>query len=624
MEQTDAVVNGSKYIGLRAAIQKSYRRWSSYFRILHRFGGYLRPHWWLLTIATACALGSAVVRMIEPWPLKLIFDNVLLNKQLVGIPKLLLSPLADSSFTLLVLLIAILLAIAFLNGFLYYHQDVYMSRIGQGMTAHIRRDLYLHLQRLSLRFHNQRRTGDLMLRLTSDIDTLRELLVSVLLSTTSQGLALLFMLVIMFLMDWQLAVTTILVVPILFVLARSYRRKIKEAAHKQRKREGQLASLMQETISAIKVVQGFVREKHEVARFERQNQRSLKANLRSARLEARMNRRVELALAATTAAVLILGVNKVLADILTPGDLLVFMAYVRSFYRPIRRLSRSTERGAKAAASGERVLEIFETQREVRDRPNALLAPPFRGEIVFENVTFAYADGQPVLHAINLQIRPGERVAIVGPTGAGKSTLVSLIPRFYDPTEGRVLIDGRDIREYKLTSLRKQIALVLQEPIIFATTIRENIAYGKPDAPMEKIIKAAQRANIHDFIASLPEGYETVLAERGATLSGGQRQRIAIARALVRRSPIAILDEPTIGLDAQSEALVMDALRCLMKDRTVLIISHHFHTVHDVDRIIVLEGGRIVEEGTHAQLMDRGRLYRSLYELQAIDIGGMA
>jgi ABC-type multidrug transport system fused ATPase/permease subunit len=557
--------------------------------------------------------------MAEPWPLKLIFDNVLLDKPLTGIPQLLIGPLTSSKLAFMGLLIGIIIAIGLLGGFFYYYQDVYMARVGQEVTAHIRRDLYWRLQRLSLRFHERSRTGDLLMRLTGDIWLLRELLVAVLLSTISEGTILLSMILIMFLMDWQLAAVAVLIIPLLFTLARSYRKKIKEATHKQRKREGQLASLMQETISAVKVVQAFVREKYELARFEEQNQRSLKAGIRTSRLEAKLNRRVELALAVATGAVLALGVNKVLAGLLTPGDLLVFLTYVRSFYRPLRRLSKTTERGAKALASAERVLTILEAPRDMRDCPGALPAPCFRGEIAFEKVSFAYSAGQSVLRGIDLNVQPAEKVAIVGSTGAGKSTLVSLIPRFYDPTEGRVFIDGRDIREYRLASLRKQIALVLQEPIIFGTTIRENIAYGKPDASMERIIKAARHANIHDFILSLPEGYETVIGERGATLSGGQRQRIAIARALVRRSPIVILDEPTVGLDAQSEALVLEAVRRLMEGRTVFMIAHHFRTLQDMDRIIVLEDGRIVEEGTHAQLIERGNRYRHLYDLQVTE-----
>ena len=616
-ETTNSSKISSRLASLQRAIQKPYRRWRSYFLIFHRFGGYLRPHWRSLAIGISCALASMLIRLAEPWPLKFIFDNVLLNKPLTGVWQSLIGPLADSKLTLLSVLIGALIAMALLNGFFYFYQSVYLSKVGQELAGHIRQDAYLHLQRLSLRFHDRSQTGDMVMRLTHDIAMLRQLLVAVLLAVSSEAIFLLSMIVVLFLMNWQLAAVATVVVPILFFLARSYRGKIKEAAHKQRKREGRLASTIQETISAIKVVQGFAREKYEAARFEQQNRRSLRAGLRASRLEAQMNQRVGLSLAVSIGAVLALGVNKVLTGVLTPGDLLVFMDYVRGFYRPLRRLSRTTERGAKATACGERVLEILETRPDVHDQPGAIPAPQFRGEIVFENVTFGYSEGLPVLKDINLHIHPGERIAIVGPTGAGKSTLVSLIPRFYDPTEGRVLIDGRDIREYKMGSLRKQISLVLQEPMLFGTTIHENIAYAMPDAPMDKIIKAAQHANIHDFIVSLPNGYETIVAERGATLSGGQRQCIAIARALLRRTPIVILDEPTVGLDAQSEALVLEALSYLMEGRTVLMIAHQFRTVHDADRIIVLEGERIVEEGKHAQLMQSSRLYRHLYDLQA-------
>jgi len=458
---------------------------------------------------------------------------------------------------------------------------------------------------------------------------LRQLLVQIFLSATTEVIVMISMIGILFVMNWQLTSVTLIVVPILFYLSNNYRKKIKEAAHKQRKREGIMASTIQQTLSAIKVVQGFAQEKREADKFKKQNSRSLRAGLRTSKLEAHMNLRVGLALAVSIAVVLAIGVDNVLSYALTPGDLLVFIAYVRGFYRPLRRLSRTTKRGARIAASGERVLEILENVPDIRNLPGAVQAPKFGGEIIFDNVTFGYSKNSAVLKNINLHIRPGEKVAIVGSTGAGKSTLVSLISRFYDPDEGRIIIEGKDIREYKITSLRKQITLVLQEPMLFGTTIRENIAYSKPDASMEKIIKAARLSNIHDFIVSLPDGYETIIGESGSTISGGQRQCISIARALLRWTPIVILDEPTVGLDAWSEKVFLEGLRKLMEGRTVLIIAHHFRTVQDADRIIVIDNEKIITEGTHEQLIKTSNLYCHLYELQshsnisALKVGGI-
>jgi ABC-type multidrug transport system fused ATPase/permease subunit len=312
--------------------------------------------------------------------------------------------------------------------------------------------------------------------------------------------------------------------------------------------------------------------------------------------------------------------RRVLAGALTPGDLLVFASYLRTFNRPLRRVSSMAERSARGTAAGERVLEMLEIEPAVRDLPGAADVPRLDGEIVFEEVSLAHRKGAPVLSGVDLRIGRGERVAIVGPTGAGKSSLVSLIPRFYDPTHGRVLVDGRDTREITLASLRRGISLVFQEPILFAATIAENIGYGKPDATLDEIQQAAEKAGIAGILAGLPEGYDTVIGERGGTLSGGQRQCVAIARAIINDAPIVILDEPTTGLDARSAALVTRALERLMEGRTAVLISHHLRTVETVDRIIVLEGGKIVEEGTHAALLSRGGVYEKLQRFHAGEV----
>lgn len=575
-------------------------------RVAARFLPYLRRRRMQLGIATACAFGYALTRLLEPWPIKLIFDSVLLDHPLPGLVARYLAPVAGSRLGLLNALVAAIVLLAVTRGILYYHREVRLSQAGQRVVADVRRDLYNHLQRLSLNFHAGRKSGDLLMRLSGDILMLREMLVALLQTVVSELFMLLGMIVVMLLMDWQLSLVGFMVMPPLFFFTRYYGRPMKQVARKQRKREGSLAAMAAEALAAIKVVQAFVREKFETDRFQMQNQTSLRAGLKAARLEAKLNYAVEFSLAAATAAVLALGVRKVLQASLTPGDLLVFAAYLRAFYRPLRRLSRVTEQLARSAAAGERILEIADTRPAVFDLPGAVEAPPFRGAVSFEAVAFRYPPGdRAVLRDVSLRIRPGERVAVVGRIGSGKSTLVSLIPRFHDPTPGRILIDGHDVREFTLASLRRQVSLVLQEPMLFATTIAENIAYGKPDATPEEIARAAELAGIHRFVGALPGGYETVLGERGATLSAGQRQCIAIARAIVKDTPIVILDEPTAALDRTSAALVMDALRRLMEGRTVILVSHDWSAIERVDRVVMLADGRISDQGSYQEMLAR-------------------
>lgn len=401
------------FIRLNKSVTKLYSSWRDYFKILFRFEDYLKIRLNSITVAIIFAIGSTVVRLAEPWPLKFIFDNILLDQQFSGFMLSLVGPFTGSKLSLLGLFIGILILLALFSGIFYYFLNVNMSKIGQEVASDIRQDVYLHLQKLSLRFHTKSKSGDLLMRLTHDIAMLRQLLVQVLLSAASESVVMISMILILFVMNWQLTAVTLIVLPILFYVSNNYRKKIKQAADKQRKREGAMASTMQQTLSAIKVVQGFAQEKYEADKFKRQNRRSLRAGLRTSKLEAHMNLRVELALALSIAVVLAIGVDNVLSQELTPGDLLVFIAYVRGFYRPLRRLSRTTKRGAKIAASGERVLELLENIPDVRDLPGAVPAPKFDGEIIFDNVTFGYTKESTVLKNLNLHIKPGEKVAIV-------------------------------------------------------------------------------------------------------------------------------------------------------------------------------------------------------------------
>ncbi|MBA2364324.1 MAG: ABC transporter ATP-binding protein, partial [Chloroflexia bacterium] len=475
-----------------------------------------------------------------------------------------------------------------------------------------------HMQRLSLSFHAKSSTGDLLTRLTGDVNMLRELLVASMLSFISEVVVLVGFVSVMFWMEWRLALASVVVIPVVFALVTVYSGRIRDATRKQRKREGELASRLHQALNGIHIVQLFAREDEEDERLRGLNKRSLRSGLKATRLEAQLNRAVELSLAVGTAVTLWLGALQVIAGRLTPGELIVFVSYMQSFYRPLRRISRVAERATKADSCVERITNVLDQASDVWD--GWVVAPrssgAFKGALRFRDMTFEYKPGRPVLREIDFAIAPGQTVALVGPTGAGKSTLLGLVPRLWDPSSGVVEVDGRDVRDYTLKSLRDQIAVVPQDGMLFSGTIRENILYGKPEATVVDLEAAARAARIHDHIVSLPEGYDTSVGERGVTLSGGQRQRLAIARALVKDAPIVLLDEPTTGLDAESESLVMEALDRLLEGRTALVIAHRLATVRRADLILVLDEGRVVESGTHEDLLAAGGRYRALYDRQ--------
>jgi subfamily B ATP-binding cassette protein MsbA len=386
-----------------------------------------------------------------------------------------------------------------------------------------------------------------------------------------------------------------------------------------RLKEGQVVNVLEEVLSSIRVVKAFAREDYEQKRFERESLESVEAALQARSIKAKLPPLVEIIVACGTCLVLWYGARLVLNGALTPGELLVFLLYLGKMYKPMRELSKMTDTISKAQVGWERIREVLENEMQVRDLPKAKRAPPFKGRIEFDHVDFSYEGGRAVLRDINFDIKPGQLAALVGPTGAGKTTIVSLLPRFYDLTSGQIRIDGTDVRQFKIKSLRQQISFVLQETLLFRATVAQNIAYGKPEATTEEIINAAKAANADEFIQKMPDGYDTMIGERGVTLSGGQRQRLTIARAIIRHAPILVLDEPSAGLDAESEQLVFDALGNLMEGRTSIVIAHRLATVRRADVIFVIEEGRVVEQGTHAQLLENGGLYARLYELQFKD-----
>jgi ATP-binding cassette, subfamily B, bacterial len=570
----------------------------------------LLKRWRLLLGALACSVAYGAVRIAEPWPLKVIFDSVLATRPFQAPIPLLERLLADNRSALLAAATITILLLAALRGILYAWETMLTTRVGQEVVLRLRRRLFRRIQRLSLDFHARSSTGDLLTRLTSDVNNLRELMVGALLSILSEGLVLIGFLVVMYLMEWRLALVATIAMPLVFALMIVYGGRIRTATRKQRRYEGELAGRLTEVLGGIHLVQLFAREQDEDERLRRLNRRSLRTGLETTRLEARLNRSVEVTVALATAVTLWVGATQVIAGRMTPGELIVFVAYMQSFYRPLKRIARVSRRASKAAVSVERISEVLAEQPTVADGSRE--APPLRGAIELRDVHYSYVDGVPVLRGIDVSIAPGRTVALVGPTGAGKTTILGLVPRLHDPDAGSVLVDGIDVREFTLRSLRDQIAVVPQDGMLFGGTIRDNIAYGNPEATEAELRAAAEAALVDDFVQRLPDGYDTVIGERGVTLSGGERQRLAIARALIKDAPVVLLDEPTTGLDTNSEALVLKALERLLAGRTALVIAHRLATVLRADTIVVVEDGRIAECGTPDDLAARGGAYAKL------------
>jgi ATP-binding cassette subfamily B protein len=583
--------------------------------ILRKFAPEIRKQKALISLSFVALLLETAMRILEPWPLKFIFDDVILTgfrTDSIGIPFL---ASLDPLIVLTILTLAIV-AIAGIRGISAYYSIVGMSLAATHVMTDIRSRLYTHLQQLSLSFHSKAKTGDLITRVTYDIERLREATVTAVLPLLTNSLSIIGMLVVMFWMNWELALIATLVLPLFLFSTTRMTKQIQGVARTQRRHEGEMAATAAEAIGAIRVVQALSLQSMLESAFSKQNKKSLRDGAKAQQLAAGLERTVEVLVSIATALVLWRGVQLVLRQAITPGDLLVFVNYLKVAFKPMRQLAKYTSQISKATASGERIISLLDIVPEVRDSRGAIDAPPFQGAIQFKNVSFAYEPEKWVLRHLNVAIEPGQHVALVGPSGGGKSSLASLLLRLYDPVEGQVLIDGHDLREYKVDSLRQQISVVLQDSVLFAVSVRDNIAYGSLGASPEAVEWAARLANAHDFIQALPQGYDTILGERGATLSGGQRQRIAIARAAIRQSPIIILDEPTTGLDQQNEFEVNEALDRLTHGRTTFTISHNLRAVEQSDLILYLEKGRIFEQGTHAELMQLGDRYASLYTLQ--------
>lgn len=578
---------------------------------------------WNFAFAVFCTLSLALADLLRPWTLKVIIDNVLLSKPLPQFLSTLSAGFEQEKTLSVVLVASTVIIISAVKGVSTYSQVYITSRIGFRLAHKLRRELFAHLQRLSLSFHRRAETGELLTKVTSDTNNLRDTFSEFALQFVTELITLVGMVVIMFLVNWQLSLIVLATFPVLAAISVYRFHAIRESARKQRSAEGKIASKVHEILDSIQVVQAFGRERYEERRFETQSEATLSESIRTTRLEAASSRAVDIVSALGTFAVLVFGSLQALEGKITPGSVLVFAAYMNSLNVPIRTLAKLSAKISRALVSANRITDVLEVQPEIEDKPDAIEAKNLRGDIRFENVSFDYGDGRQILRDVSFEIPAGKKVALLGMSGAGKSTIISLILRFYDARAGEITVDGVNIKDYKRESLRGEIGIVLQDTILFGASVRENIAYGKENATDDEIILAAKAANAHEFITSLKNGYDTILGARGGTLSGGQRQRLAIARAFIRNVPVLILDEPMTGLDAESEASVRDAMRRLMQGKTCLLITHDLQNAAEADLILLLEDGCITEQGNHADLMMKSRRYKSLFlhKNQPIDAG---
>jgi len=571
---------------------------------------YLKAHRWRIAWALLQVLLIAAFELLKPWPLQIVIDNALGGKPFP------ITALSSSPVKLLLLACVGMVVVHFGTGVLTLLHNYTAIRIGQDMVNDLRGALYAHLQRLSLAFHSRQRVGDLLYRITADSFAVQTMIMNGALPILSALVLLAGMLVVLFPLDPALTVLALTVVPVLFALIALFNRRIVEIAGDVRATESRVYSLVQWAMSSIKLVQAFTKEEEEHRRFMGASRESLQATLRLYSWQTLYSGTVNLVIAAGTAIVVFAGAQAVISGTLSIGQLIVFISYLAQLYAPINQITQSWGLIAGARVGARKIFEILDTEPDLEDGTQNFPQSGARGEVAWSRVDFRYRADTPILTSIELKVPAGTKIAVVGPTGAGKSTLLGLLPRFYDPSAGSVAIDGIDVREYAMRSLRNQIAMVLQPPLIFPLSARDNIAYGRPGAGDAAIEHAARLARIDDLIASLPAGYDTLLGESGASLSEGEKQRITIARALLRNAPILILDEPTSALDVTTEALVMAGIEGLMAGRTTFVIAHRLSTVQRCDRIVVLRGGVIVEQGTLPELLHLDGFFAEYYRTQ--------
>jgi ABC-type multidrug transport system fused ATPase/permease subunit len=563
-------------------------------------------------------LVETAMSLAAPWPLKIILDSVVGNHKLAPWLHNLLNPMLQSGSRLQVASLAALalVAIAIVGALASYIDNYFTESVGQWVAHDLRMRAYDHLQRLSLSYYNTHATGAILSTITTDIQTIQGFASSSTLDILVDLLTIVCILGLMLWLNWDFTLIAIAVTPFLLFFVSRFKKAVKKATHEVRKEQSEMAAVVQQGLESMQVVQAFGQEKAEVELLRIVSQATVSAALKARRVKALLSPVVTITVAGCTALVLWRGTALILAGKMTIGSLTVYLAYLSQFFKPVKDLASTTNAIAQTAVGAERVRDLLETSSAIPDRPNGLEPKTLSGDIEFQQVAFGYDSKIPVLSEVSFQISRGQFVGIVGPTGSGKSTVLSLIPRFYDVQAGAVRIDGQDVREYKLQALREKIGYVLQDTVLFRGTILENLAFGRSQATRDEIIEAAKQANADEFIRSMPLGYDTPVGERGSTLSGGQRQRIGIARVMLRDSPILLLDEPTAALDSETERLVIDALERLMKGRTVIMIAHRLSTIRSADKIVVISGGAVSEAGTHSELMALDRIYAALYRTQ--------
>ena len=568
----------------------------NYFRLL----AYIKPYKKRLAAAVVCIIMAAGANLYLPWIIKDMIDDVLMSKDML----------------MLNLIAAGILVVMFTRGVFYYGQSYLVSYVGQRVIIDVRSVLFRKFQKMPLSYYDKQQTGTVMSYITNDVSAMQSAIVDNLIELVTESSILIGSLAMMIYLDWKLSLLTLMTIPLVGFAMKIFGRKLKRSSTVIQERAAEITSLLQESISAIRVVKSFVRETYEIRRFEEQNWRNFQAAMKNVKLSSLLTPTVEFLAAIAVTFIVWFGGYEVVNEVITAGELVAFLTYAVNLANPVKRLSRVYAAIQRAMAASDRLFTVTYLDEKITDVPGAKPLPPIKGEVEFKDITFSYKEGQPALQHISLKAEPGQMIALVGPSGSGKSTIANLIPRFYDVDSGTISIDGHDIRQVTADSLREQIGLVPQETMLFSTTVMENIRYGRLDATDEEVVEAARAANAEEFIKDLPEGYDTKLGERGLNLSGGQRQRLAIARAILKNPRVLILDEATSALDTESEKIVQDALDKLMVGRTSFVIAHRLSTIFNADQIFVVENGHLREHGTHEELLAAGGLYSNLYNIQ--------
>ncbi len=578
----------------------------------------IRPYRGTLLIILIAMLVQTAMSVAGPWPLKIILDNVVGTHKLSPEMTHLLGPLLRGEGKMKIAEAAAIAAvvIALIGATMSYIANYFTTSVGQWVANDLRIKTYHHLQQLSLQYYDTHETGTLLSTVTADVQTIQGFASSATLGIIVDMFTIIAMLIVMLWLNWDFTLIAVAITPFMLLLVSRFKKTVKKATHQVRKEQSKIVEVVEQGLQSMRVTKAFGRQELAEAQLAEVSQATVNASLKARRIKALLSPIVAVTVSLCTAFVLYRGSSLILAGVMTAGGLTVFLSYLSKFFKPVQDLATMTNTIAQAAVGVDRIRAILDADTVIPQRAEARDPQTLRGEIEFQNVAFSYNDEAKVLTDVSFSIKAGQMVGVVGPTGCGKSTIVSLIPRFYDPTGGSVKIDGVDLRDYKFLALRDQIGYVLQETILFAGSVRDNIAYGRKDVTEAQILEAAKLANADEFIQRMPHGYDTMVGERGDTLSGGQRQRIGIARAIVRNNPILILDEPTAALDTESEQLVMEALERLMKGRTVITIAHRLSTIRDADKIVVLKGGVVAEQGTHDELLARNGVYAELYKIQ--------